>query len=375
MSKFNEDFIKDFLKQHKDTMEFVEIIKEKKRKIVWICKVCGEMQQSNIEAKFFNRNYFMCKKCATKRANTSEFTVEEVREFIESNSECRLLSKEYHNAKEKLDLICGCGEHFKTSYYEFKGMNKRQCNKCGYEKSRQGSLRNKDEVLSLVEELLGEDYEILNKEEYINMDTKLKIFHKECKHSFERTANKIINGNQIECSFCKVGTYLTLESAQYKVNKIDDTLEVVEILKDGYLKLRRRECGCEIIRGLTDLRKSNGAKCPCQTQSIGSKKIERFLMESNIEYEKEKTFEYCKNIRLLPFDFYLPQYNCCIEFDGRQHYQIIDRWGGEEGYQIRKYRDEIKNNYCKENDIILIRLRDTDLTQDKFKDRIIDKIR
>ena len=59
---------------------------------------------------------------------------------------------------------------------------------------------------------------------------------------------------------------------------------------------------------------------------------------------------------MLPFDFYLPQYNCCIEYDGKQHY-LYGGFGNDllELMNI-KYRDNIKTNYCQQNNIKLIRI-------------------
>ena len=85
-------------------------------------------------------------------------------------------------------------------------------------------------------------------------------------------------------------------------------------------------------------------------------KIEQLLQELNIEYEKEKIFKECKDNLNLRFDFFLPKYNICIEYDGEQHFKPIKYWGGEEGLRNRQNKDKIKNNYCKENNIQLIRL-------------------
>ena len=60
--------------------------------------------------------------------------------------------------------------------------------------------------------------------------------------------------------------------------------------------------------------------------------------------------------RELPFDFYIPDLNITIEYDGRQHYEIIDYFGGLDGFIDTKIRDTIKTIYCKENNIKLIRI-------------------
>lgn len=56
------------------------------------------------------------------------------------------------------------------------------------------------------------------------------------------------------------------------------------------------------------------------------------------------------------FDFYLPDHNTCIEYDGIQHFKIIEYFGGRSGFMKQKHRDKIKNNYCKENNIKLLRI-------------------
>jgi very-short-patch-repair endonuclease len=58
----------------------------------------------------------------------------------------------------------------------------------------------------------------------------------------------------------------------------------------------------------------------------------------------------------LTFDFYFPDYNLCIEYDGKQHHQPIPFFGGEEHYQYRKKLDLIKTKYCEENNIDLLRI-------------------
>jgi very-short-patch-repair endonuclease len=70
----------------------------------------------------------------------------------------------------------------------------------------------------------------------------------------------------------------------------------------------------------------------------------------------EYKFNDCRNILPLPFDFYLKNLNLLIEYDGRQHFEAVDLFGGEEGLKKRKINDNIKNEYCKKNRISLLRI-------------------
>lgn len=105
----------------------------------------------------------------------------------------------------------------------------------------------------------------------------------------------------------------------------------------------------------------SGSKSPMCNISSGVSEIVDFLNRNNIQYIKEKTFTDCKNIQLLQFDFYIPTYNCCIEYDGEQHYRPINFNGcsnkkAEDSFYTTQYNDQIKNEYCKKKGIHLIRI-------------------
>lgn len=98
--------------------------------------------------------------------------------------------------------------------------------------------------------------------------------------------------------------------------------------------------------------------CSCwKTYSIGVQRIITILKKNNISYELEKKFDTCISPKgnCLPFDFYLPDYNILIEYDGQQHFKIS--FGQDENKLIKqKEYDKIKNEWCKNNNIHLIRI-------------------
>ena len=108
-------------------------------------------------------------------------------------------------------------------------------------------------------------------------------------------------------------------------------------------------------------------------KSLGEKKIIEILSENNISFTKEKTFETCKNIRLLKFDFYLNDYNILIEYNGIQHYKTGSGWNNKEKQINTMENDKIKKEWCKLNDIPLIIIPYTDYKKLDFnylKDKI-----
>jgi very-short-patch-repair endonuclease len=100
-----------------------------------------------------------------------------------------------------------------------------------------------------------------------------------------------------------------------------------------------------------------GHGCPICKQSKGEKQIRQILENKNINYEVDKKFTNCKNIHVLPFDFYLPTYNICIEFDGIQHFQLNEFFTNQKEFENIQKRDKIKTYFCKNNNIELIRIK------------------
>lgn len=92
--------------------------------------------------------------------------------------------------------------------------------------------------------------------------------------------------------------------------------------------------------------------CPlCNKISKGEEKIFEILNRKKVKSIKQKRFINCKKKKALPFDFYLPDYNLCIEYHGEQHYQEVKFFGGKSNLNERKINDKIKKKYCLDNNI------------------------
>lgn len=96
--------------------------------------------------------------------------------------------------------------------------------------------------------------------------------------------------------------------------------------------------------------------CVSNKESIGERLVKTYLDDKNIYYQREKKFKSCINIKELPFDFYLPDYNVCIEYDGELHYRPSSIFGGEIAFNKIKINDSIKSNWCEKNNIKLLRI-------------------
>lgn len=99
-----------------------------------------------------------------------------------------------------------------------------------------------------------------------------------------------------------------------------------------------------------------GGGCSSCNDSKGEREIKQFLKKQNINFISQKKFDGCKNKRHLVFDFYLPDHNLCVEYDGIQHFQEIKYFGGKKTFNNQLKKDKIKNEYCKKNNIKLLRI-------------------
>lgn len=115
--------------------------------------------------------------------------------------------------------------------------------------------------------------------------------------------------------------------------------------------------------------RSRNRGCPHCCKSKGEKETSRILDLLNIKYIEQKRFKECKNKHTLPFDFYLPNYNICIEYNGEQHYiptDFSDRHDKKQGKlnlkQIKKH-DSIKQRFCEKEDIKLIVIKYTQINK------------
>jgi very-short-patch-repair endonuclease len=115
----------------------------------------------------------------------------------------------------------------------------------------------------------------------------------------------------------------------------------------------------------------NNQGCPkCSNKSKGEEIIKEYLDKNKIKYIRQHGFETCKYINKLSFDFYLPELNTCIEFDGIQHFKPISQFGGEKEFESIQKRDKCKDDWCIINKVNLIRIRYDQIVKDILESKL-----
>jgi hypothetical protein len=197
---------------------------------------------------------------------------------------------------------------------------------------------------------------------YLANDKKVKIFCNECKNFFKQNPSSHLNGSG--CSKCKsklVGQKKVKNRAKtisIDISKIHgDKIKLDNFIYNGANKKSKFGCGINKMHGYWVSTPSNilqGKGCPSCKLSKGERLVETCLNKNNIKHKKQHRFTGCKNILPLPFDFYLPKHNICIEFNGRHHYESVAAFGGNKSFNAIKVNDEIKKEYCIKNNIKLL---------------------
>lgn len=242
-----------------------------------------------------------------------------------------------------------CGNIYKVSPANF--LRGKRCPKCYLE----SKLRSKFEFENQFYNVAQNEYLLLS--EYMGSDKKIKVRHNRCGYEYSVRATGFLNDNR-RCPLCSGKMKTTNEEFLKKIYEIGNG-EYVAI--DKYInektpiKFKHINCGTvfnvkpnEFIWGRR--------RCPqCKTKSIGEKIIEEYLTKNAVNFEAQKKFADCVYKKELMFDFFLIDYNTCIEFDGIQHYKLCFN-KGEEEFNNQLVRDEIKNQYCKINNIGLLRI-------------------
>ena len=119
----------------------------------------------------------------------------------------------------------------------------------------------------------------------------------------------------------------------------------------------------------------SGVGCPICKESKGERFIRTYLDKHNIKYIPQKRFKDLKDKTYLSYDFYLPNYNILIEYQGTQHYSQNEYFGGIKGFKKQQYHDKLKREYAKNNGYKLLELHYSLDTQDKINKYLEIKIK
>jgi hypothetical protein len=257
----------------------------------------------------------------------------------------------------KVIIICPVHGEFKQTPSNHL---KSGCKKCTFD-----NKRNKfDNVLLEFKKIHEDNYDYSNSE-YEGMHKKIKIICK--KHGeFKQTPVNHLQGKG--CPKCASNYKKDYDLILNKLCKLHNNSYIYENnfpITANKIKIYCKKHGF-FYQTLNNHLCGHG--CPYCNESLSEKKINNYLKEKKIKVVRQKKFDGCLDIRQLPFDFYLPDLNTCIEYDGEHHFKEV--WGNNEEFLIIKKHDNIKNKYCIDNNIKLYRITKNDNLLETLNDII-----
>jgi hypothetical protein len=261
----------------------------------------------------------------------------------------------YINAKTPVKIICPIhGEFEQIPRNHVRGQH---CQKCS------GVFMNTEYFIEKTKNIhdIKYDYSLV---EYKNSLTPVKIICPIHGLFEQRPKNHLIGKGCSKCSGVFMNTEYFIEKANHRHSftyNYDKTLfkkatEKVAITCEKHGDFEQ-----------TPNAHLNGQGCPICKESKGEKEIRTQLVKLNLNFKPQHKFPDCKNIKPLPFDFYIPKYNTCVEYNGEQHYKAFKHFGGEDKLIKTQQNDLIKHNYCKENNINLIIINDVKMIKKLLK--------
>lgn len=321
-----------------------------KTKVLLRHNKCG--REFSVSPTSFVHQNTRCAMCSGRLKITEDIFIERLEATV--GTEYRVLGK-YVNFQTKVEMEHNvCGYTWNVLPSNFLNKNSR-CPKCS------GNAKVTDEDFKKrVYNMYKNEYVFL--EPFINTITPILCKHS-CGYEWKITPGNFLAGKG--CPKCSGSMKLTQEEFNAKV---------YELFKDEYKFLEpyintMTSIMCEHSCGYKwKLRPDNlfqGKRCPnCYNESKGEQFIRGLLDSLGVEHETQKTFECCVYKNKLRFDFYIPELNLAIEYDGEHHFKPItynrNIEESNKTFEIAKKRDSIKTNYCEDNNISLIRFPYTD---------------
>ena len=348
----------------KTTVQFVEEIKN----VDPFIKITGEYVNANTPIEFLCKcgnkvtkppaqmllGYTKCQKCSHNRITFAEFKAKlsVIRPEITITEE-NINDSDYIIKSNKISYICECGnKDIKSMESLLKGVKCPSCN------SRLNSIKAKKTHEEFVNEvrIVNPTVEILS--EYVGGDKPIK-FKCSCGNIDTKTARELIR-KKCCCSQCRQVSKKTTEQFIEEMKVVNPAI----IITGKYVNAETPieficECGTKHRSAPSAL--LLGHRCGHCNMSKSEYVTKYYLEDHSISYNYDYKFADCINKIPLKFDFYLPEYNTCIELDGEHHYRPVAFKGisqelAKERHEYTKKLDAIKNEYCLHNSITLIRI-------------------
>lgn len=339
----------------------INIISEYKGKHEFVrCKCNKCLYEWETRASNVLYDGIKCPDCRKKSGKSNaKLTHEEFTERCRTlHPKLRITSK-YINSFTKIDCEClVCGNKWSATPADLLHKTKTACPECRKKTAHPNIKKTHEEFLSDLHSIT-DTIEILS--EYQNAKTHVDCRCKICGHKWRSKPLNLLSG--YGCKKC--GTKrsadkqrCTKENAQKKVHDIFPYIDIVGEYTNhnAPVECLCNKCGITWNPSVANLVKGEG--CPHCVESHGERRIRTYLENNSIEYESQKSFGELIGVGggRLSYDFYIPDCNTLIEYQGIQHEKPVPKFGGEEQFEMQKEHDYRKRKYADENGFSLLEI-------------------
>jgi len=264
----------------------------------------------------------------------------------------------YVNYTSKMKMYCDEHGFFEQTPHSHISMNS-GCPKCGNIRTSNKNQKGWNVVHDLFLVAHGNKYEY-DQTSFEDVSEKMKI---KCKEHGWFTQKPYTHYGGSGCNKCAVEEVHEKQKIDFKefvkrsLSKHGNTFNYNKSSFTDIFTAIEIECSKHGLFSQKPRDHYRGSGCPKCISSRGETLVRLILEEHNILYEEQKKFENLMNKNKLRCDFYLPEYNTVIEYNGLQHYEPISVFGGVNGLMQTQKRDLIKYAYLEANKIELIIIR------------------
>lgn len=314
------------------------------------------------------------------------YTIANIEKYLkEVSPDTKILSKKFLGSKEKLKFLCPeCGQEYERTWDETYVKHRFLCQEC----TKKLSGNHLKYTIEFAKDILSQNNLTLLEENYMGNNSNMLCEDKDGYRYYVKLSNFTCDNYKkphIFSTFFNGDNFIYNINRYFFLNDINCRALYYVINNSKYngepCVFCQCECG-EIFCTNINAIKNGQVRCTKCTSyySIIETKVKDWLDKKNILYERQKKFADCKDERELPFDYYLPKYNMCIEVDGRQHdypqkFHNCSDIEMEQEFIKRKKHDEIKTEYCKHNGIELLRIKEQDIKRnEKYKELLYNKL-
>lgn len=299
-----------------------------------------------------------------KYSKSNKYNILNINKML--NGDSVIIEDSYISAKEKCLFRCKCGNIYSSWILPMERYKYKLCSDCR-RKTQKTKLTPYEKMKNEVE---GFGCKLL---EYSNGTHNRITVEDENGYKGKISIFALRNNGGKISKFALRNPY-ALENIQKYVKEQGYGCIVPNQKYNGYGKPLKLICECgnifyTTIDNLVYLNKHRCNKCSRMMSEL-EQKVEEWINELNLEYEGQKRFPDCYYKQQLPFDFYLKEYNICIEVQGEQHYRVVNFCGNKEkakkAFELQKKKDEIKRKYCKTHNIKLIELKYDKIRESKI---------